>query len=411
MKNDVHETVCDEVREDEFDEVFDVLSDNALLEKVEELIRRERRITFNVVIHLGEVERRRIYVHEGYASMFDYCTRGLGYSESAAYRRIKTYRCIRDYPDVADLMRSGKLTITTAAMIAGVMNRENYADLLRTASGKSQRDVQKIVAGLKTGKPFRDRIRSVVIERPAVPLMAATPELPAVQSSTDDKKLGQINLRHEGKNNPTSPRARLSDGRPTIADTDAAQGEAPQGDAPRGGTPPKPERTTCYKVTIAADEEFMQMYRRVRSIQSIKANPGKDIAATFKALMSEFITRHAPEEKQARRAKRTQAKARRASTRKLPDRSVAQATHENPKPRSRTIPARVKDKVLMRDKYQCTYVGSGGARCNATQHLQFDHVVPFARGGGHIPDNLRLLCSAHNRREAKGAFGKSVPDR
>ena len=414
MKNGVSETVNNTVREDEFVEVFHALSDDALLEKVEDLIRRERRITFNVVIHLGEVERRRIYVREGYASMFDYCTGRLRYSESAAYRRIKTYRCIRDYPEVAGLLQSGKLNLTTVALIASVINRENYTDLLRAASGKSQRAVRKIVAGYKTGKPFRDRIRSVVIERPTAPLVAATLEL---QSSPDDKKLGQIHLRYEGKNDPISERARQSDSHPAAADADAAQGEAPRGRTPRDNTPSQPERTTCYEVTIAADEEFMQMYRRVRAIQSTKATPGNDIAATFKALMSEYIARHAPEEKEKRREKRAREKAKSESVRKKKAKQektgrqpkpTTSNKHSKPQPRSRHIPAPAREKVLMRDQYQCTYVGNNGVRCNATRHLQFDHVVPFARGGGHDPENLRLLCAAHNQLEAAGVFGPAA---
>ncbi|HKK70126.1 MAG TPA: HNH endonuclease signature motif containing protein [Candidatus Krumholzibacteria bacterium] len=34
-----------------------------------------------------------------------------------------------------------------------------------------------------------------------------------------------------------------------------------------------------------------------------------------------------------------------------------------------------------------------------------DHVEPFALGGSHEAENLRVLCAAHNRRAAERVFG------
>ena len=410
MKNEV---MSNDLRDD----VFDVLSDEALLEKVEDLARRERRMTFNVVMHLGEVERRRIYVREGYASMFDYCTRRLGYSESAACRRIKTYRCIRDFPEVAGLVRSGQLSTVTVAMISGALTQENYTELLKAASGKSQRDVQRIVAGYKTGKPFRDRIKAVVVERPAMSLAIAPP-----RGETSAPKLGQIHRHDGGKNAPTSQSKGCSNGAlarpagPVPAEDTALREASASSAASHAVSPQQPGRETYYEFTIAGDEEFMRMYQRVRAIQSSKANPGGDIATTFKALMSEYIARHAPEEKQKRHNKRAQ----RARSKGKPKAGVQAETVGNGSQardgepalvHTRHIPSAVKDHVRMRDQYRCAYVGGDGVRCGSTRHLQFDHVVPFAKGGGHEPENLRLLCAAHNRLEAAGVFGVGAAHR
>ncbi len=37
--------------------------------------------------------------------------------------------------------------------------------------------------------------------------------------------------------------------------------------------------------------------------------------------------------------------------------------------------------------------------------LEFDHIVPVARGGESTEDNLRLRCRAHNQLEAERTFG------
>ena len=61
----------------------------------------------------------------------------------------------------------------------------------------------------------------------------------------------------------------------------------------------------------------------------------------------------------------------------------------NPKHR-RVIPTWVKLEVWKRDGGKCS-------RCNATNNLHFDHIIPYSKGGSSItPDNIQLLCGKHN---------------
>jgi hypothetical protein len=62
--------------------------------------------------------------------------------------------------------------------------------------------------------------------------------------------------------------------------------------------------------------------------------------------------------------------------------------------------------VVARDGWQCSFVANDGRRCNARAFLEFDHETPRGRGGGSQPDNLRLLCRAHNRLAAERVYGK-----
>jgi hypothetical protein len=50
-------------------------------------------------------------------------------------------------------------------------------------------------------------------------------------------------------------------------------------------------------------------------------------------------------------------------------------------------------------------VGSGGHQCGSDRFLEFDHIVPVARGGKSTVDNIRLRCQAHNQYEAERIFG------
>lgn len=72
---------------------------------------------------------------------------------------------------------------------------------------------------------------------------------------------------------------------------------------------------------------------------------------------------------------------------------------------SRHIPAEVQRAVVARDEGRCTFVGDHGHRCGSRDLLQFDHIVPVARGGRSTVDNVRLRCRAHNQLEADRAFG------
>jgi hypothetical protein len=49
---------------------------------------------------LKSVEDKLFYLQWGFASMFDYCTRELGYSEAAAQRRILAMRLMKSLPEV-----------------------------------------------------------------------------------------------------------------------------------------------------------------------------------------------------------------------------------------------------------------------------------------------------------------------
>ncbi|MNC93368.1 HNH endonuclease [compost metagenome] len=41
--------------------------------------------------------------------------------------------------------------------------------------------------------------------------------------------------------------------------------------------------------------------------------------------------------------------------------------------------------------------GGRCVRCEREDDLQFDHVIPVARGGGDAPANIQVLCGACNR--------------
>ncbi len=61
------------------------------------------------------------------------------------------------------------------------------------------------------------------------------------------------------------------------------------------------------------------------------------------------------------------------------------------KPRTRGIPAKVRYKVYMRDDGKCVF-------CGSNINIEFDHIIPFSKGGSHSIDNIRVLCQDCNRK-------------
>ncbi|HEX9772724.1 MAG TPA: HNH endonuclease signature motif containing protein, partial [Steroidobacteraceae bacterium] len=58
----------------------------------------------------------------------------------------------------------------------------------------------------------------------------------------------------------------------------------------------------------------------------------------------------------------------------------------------RHVPSAVKREVVRRDGDRCAFVAPDGTRCSCTSWLEFDHVIPVARGGTSTVDNVRQLC-------------------
>lgn len=66
----------------------------------------------------------------------------------------------------------------------------------------------------------------------------------------------------------------------------------------------------------------------------------------------------------------------------------------------------LKFRIWKRDQGQCTYQDPHSKRrCTSKHKLQIDHIIPKSQGGSNDPENLRLLCQAHNLYEAKRVLG------
>jgi len=60
--------------------------------------------------------------------------------------------------------------------------------------------------------------------------------------------------------------------------------------------------------------------------------------------------------------------------------------------RRRRVPQHVKNEVWRRDEGKC-------AKCGSRLNLEYDHIIPFSKGGSNTTRNIELLCQKCNRKK------------
>ena len=117
--------------------------------QVDAAAHNERTATATLIALLAELDTRRLYLGEGCASLFTYCTQVLHLSEHAAYNRIETARAARRFPVILDLVATGAITLTSVRLLAPHLTDANHLDLLERARHKIKRDVELLVATIR----------------------------------------------------------------------------------------------------------------------------------------------------------------------------------------------------------------------------------------------------------------------
>ena len=329
---------------------FPQLSDRDLLDAVKRLADDERRATGALIRSLMELDTRRLYLGEGFPSLFAYCTHVLRLSEHAAYNRIEVARAGRKHPRLIEALDRGDITLSAARMLGPHLTHENCAAVLAAARHRTKRTTEELVAALR---PLPDA--PVIVRRLPAPAIAPAP--------------------------PPEPRKETAAPPSTLpcATTLAPIIHA----APRPAvTALAPER---YKIQFTASQATHDKLRRAQDLLR-HVIPNGDPAAIFDRALT-VLLKHLERTRLA------------AVERPQSPRGIVTG--------SRHIPAAVRRAVWTRDGGRCAFAGSRG-RCGETGFLEWHHVVPFADGGAATTENIELRCRAHNAFEAALVFGDAA---
>ena len=326
------------------------LSDDELLQRLSELLKQSRRVEAVLIAHIGEVDHRRLYTREACSSMFTYCVELLNLSEAEAYLRITVARASRSHPELVEMLADGRIHLSGIAKLVPHLTQDNVGVVLERATHKSKRQIEELIAELAP--------------RPDAP--AAIRKLPAPRKAPPMTPGAQNQLRPDG--------------------VVRAPAQAPP--APK----PEPLAPSRYKVQFTASAELRDKLERLTALVQ-SSEPDADLADVIDAAITEKLER---------------LEAKRIAKTRSPRKDLAQT---DTRPSSRHVPAAVRRVVYERDAGRCTFVSAEGKRCGERTRLEFHHETPFARGGGHEPDNVRLLCRVHNGYEAELDYGKEVMGR
>ena len=352
-----------------------LIPDDELLGSLNALVQQSRRTESDLVAHIGEVDRRRLYRREAAPSMFEYCTDVLHLSEHETYMRIGVARASRKYPILLTMLRDGRLHLSAIAKLAphldglDLVGRER---LLERATHKSKRKIQELVAELA---PKPD-VPTTIVKLSKRRKLQLGPDLVDAPSQPADPML-------PGRSVQATPSSDLvRPVQPAMMQAAAEQPAAVQSAAVESAAvePLAPER---YKVTFTCGSELRDKLDRLRSLM-----PGCDLAAIIEEAVTEKLER---------------AEARRFGKTKTPRKSLDSTATS---PGSRYIPTPVKRIVVERDSGRCTFVNDAGRRCGSRRRLEFHHDQPFGLGGDRSPENIRLLCRSHNGYLAESTYGK-----
>jgi hypothetical protein len=279
------------------------MNQDELLSQTKRLVREELRIGLEVLKHLREVERRRLYLERGYSSLFAFCVTELGYSEPQAQLRIDAMRALRDTPEIEEQVRSGALPITSVVTLQRFFRREK----LRTGNRVEKKERLALFQQVQ-GKSTREVERVLVAKSP--------------ESALPRERQRLITEKH-------------------------------------------------VEIRIVVTEEVREKLEMLKAHYSHRMKDVTSTAELLDLLASDALKRAKPERSSAPTALSVEVR--------RPSVALSQF-------------------VRARDSEGCSYVDpKTGRRCGSRYFLQVDHVVPFSKGGKTDPENLRVLCGAHNR--------------
>ena len=344
------------------------LSSVELLNRTRALAAEERRVTLQLIEHLKEIDSRMLYAELGFESLFAFVVRHLGFSEGSAHRRISAMRLFKDVPELREKLESGALTLTNAAKIQVALRAAGKARLgSRGDSGSHLQVIEQGDLNARSGDLLKAGI-------------ALKTEIIEACSNLSQSECDQVLFQKIPGLSEQLPSERVRK-----VDTDKSE------------------------IKFVVTEALLQKVQKLNLMIS-HSNPEQKILNLFERLVDQELDRQ--EKKRSMKVKPV------SSSRKsdpspqfttnqtekafpVPSKSVARPTVG----RIRSLPAQVRRLVFERAKSKCEFSG-----CNSTYQLQIDHCLPWALGGSHAPENLRVLCRVHNIREARRLFGDEKMD-
>ena len=300
---------------------------------------------------IAVIDHRRDYLAAGYPSMFSYCTGRLHMSEDRAVRRIDVARVTLKFPEVLEYLADGRLSVTTACVLAPHLTPETVAGLLEASAFRSRQEIVHLLA--ERSRPATDE--TLALDGPIHVEDSSNLSAPVRIDSLAGSCAASGS---ESSAKPTPPAQAIARRRGRIS----------------------PSANGGYDVRLSITDEEHDVLRQATALLGHSV-PSGDPALVIARALKHYLA-HLEKQRLG----------------KKPGAEVAGNGRGTPKPLRRL--------VWERDGARCAFVSADGHRCEATRQLEVDHITLIAQGGATTADNLRLLCRPHNQFEAERVLGK-----
>jgi hypothetical protein len=338
-----------------------------LLEGFAALVGKDRENAADMLVYVGEIDRRKLYLEHAYPSMFAFCTKRFRMSEAVAAKRIRAGRAACAFPCILEMVRRGELHLSGVHQLAGHLTEENHREVLRRARHRSMREIDVLIAEIAPRADVAAFIRAVPVRR-RQGLTVPAAESAGCEMTPATASAGSLVAPATASVGSATGRIERSGGRSARAKNVA--------------TPLSPRR---YKLQVTIGQEARDKLAELQALLSHRI-PDGDVAAVIEqaldALLVETKKRKAAVTERPRSEVRTRGK------------------------KTRAIPARVRREVFERDEGRCAFVDGEGRRCGSSWQVEFHHRVAFAKGGLHGVGNVELRCRGHNQYEAELEYGR-----
>jgi 5-methylcytosine-specific restriction endonuclease McrA len=347
------------------------LDNDQLCARLDHLVSSERQGLVEFLRHLGELEQRNLHLALGYDCLFSYCTKRLRLPKTCAWRRIRAARLLLLFPAIGRYLASGDLCLGGVCLLREVLTPESCADVLERAAGKSEEEVQVLVATIAPQAVPPDSLRRLPRPRGKGAVGSAAEPGAAAGSAAESRKRATIVAVTENQRI-----LRMTVGEAFVQELDEVK------------------RALGHQVPSGRMEAVFRECFRITLEHCRKRKRGADRPEAARAANPPAVAR-APG----------------------PPKKVESTPQEEPRPApardgtavrrgsKRHIPVAVRREVWARDEGSCGFVGSGGRRCGSQHQLEYHHRRPFVRGGEATAENIALRCRQHNQYEAILDFG------
>ena len=155
------------------------ITDEELLSRLSDLVTQSRKFNVELVVHIGEVDDRKLFAGQGFPSMHAYCRERFNLSEGETYRRIAVGRASRKHPILLEMLANGHLHLTGICKLLPHLNDENRESLLKRATRLSLRKIEELIAEVNPKPDVPTKVRKLPEPRtkaPPVPAPQLVPE-------------------------------------------------------------------------------------------------------------------------------------------------------------------------------------------------------------------------------------------